>query len=198
MPSRDSDLIAITSRRRLLTRTLGLLLAAPVVGVSGRASAAGLVVGRPAPPLVLRTLDGQNIQSNAMQGKVVILTFWATWCEPCRAELPLLSAFAAEHAKDGLQVLGFSLDSPEDIAEVKKVAATLSFPVGLLGSAYAGDYGRVWHLPVNFTLDRTGRLADNGWDDDVPTWTEQRLQKIVVPLIQAGATDGQTSRTPPT
>jgi thiol-disulfide isomerase/thioredoxin len=173
------------SRRALLAQALGLSFGLGALGFSRRAEAARLEVGKPAPALILRTLDGQSIASNALTGKVVILTFWATWCEPCRAELPLLSAFAERHAREGLQVLGFSLDSPADMADVKQVAAGLSFPVGLLGSAYAGDYGRVWHLPVNFTIDRSGRLADNGWDDDVPTWTEERLQRIVMPLIRA-------------
>ena len=174
-------------RRRRLAQTLGLGLSLGASGLLRRAEAASLIVGKPAPPLVLHTLDGRSIQSNARIGKVVILTFWATWCEPCRAELPLLSTFAEQYAKQGLEVLGFSLDTPDDMADVKKVAAELSFPVGLLGSAYAGDYGRVWHLPVNFTIDRSGRLADNGWDDEVPTWTEERLERIVLPLIRATA-----------
>lgn len=52
------------------------------------------------------------------------------------------------------------------------MAAGWSFPVGLLGSAYAGGYGRVWRIPVNFTIDRNGRLADNGWDSREPAWTQ--------------------------
>ncbi|MFX8250632.1 hypothetical protein ABTL38_19685, partial [Acinetobacter baumannii] len=79
-------------------------------------------------------------------------------------ELPLLSDYAAKHADRGLRVLGFSLDEPASLPEVREMAAAWSFPVGLLGSAYAGGYGRVWRSPVNFTIDRNGLLADNGWD----------------------------------
>ncbi len=143
-----------------------------------------LVVGRPAPPLVLHTLDGQSIASNAWRGKVVILTFWATWCEPCREELPLLSAYAARHEKDGLQVLGFSLDGPENLPAVRRVADTLSFPVGLLPNPWAGGYGRIWRLPVNFTIDRAGLLVNNGWDDEQPAWTEGRLERVVSTLLR--------------
>lgn len=130
------------------------------------------------------SLDGEHLDTQALTGKVVILTFWATWCEPCREELPLLSRFYARHRQDGLEILGFSLDGADDMDDVKKVARTLQFPVGLLGSAYAGGYGRVWHLPVNFTIDRQGRLADNGWADDQPGWTQERLNRVVLPLLQ--------------
>lgn len=143
-----------------------------------------LVVGQPAPPLTLHTLDGRSIATDALAGKVIVLTFWATWCDPCREELPILSAYAARHAQEGLQVLGFSLDGPENLSAVRKVADTLSFPVGFLGSAYAGGYGRMWRLPVNFTIDRAGLLANNGWSDEQPAWSEARLERVVSPLLR--------------
>jgi thiol-disulfide isomerase/thioredoxin len=148
------------------------------------ARAGGLQLGKPAPPLVLHTLDGRSIASDSLRGQVVILSFWATWCGPCQEELPVLSAYAAEHAGQGLQVLSFSLDDAENLPAVRKVAAGLSFPVGLLGGAYAGAYGRIWRLPVSFTIDRAGLLADNSWNDERPDWTEERLQRIVTPLLR--------------
>jgi hypothetical protein len=66
---------------------------------------------------------------------------------------------------------------------VRQVAAGLSFPVGLLGSEWAGDYGRIWKLPVSFTIDRSGVLVDISWDDAQPGWTEARLQRVVTPLL---------------
>lgn len=148
------------------------------------ALAANLEVGRPAPPLVLNTIDGQHISTEDLHGHVVILTFWATWCGPCHQELPVLSEYAAKHAHRGLRVLGFSLDEPAALPEVRKMAADWRFPVGLLGSAYAGGYGRVWRIPVNFTIDRNGLLADNGWDSREPAWTAERLDRIVTPLLR--------------
>lgn len=154
-----------------------LCLVAPI------AFANDLVVGRTAPAIALNTLDGKHISLDDLHGKVVILTFWATWCVPCRAELPLLSRYASEHAKQGLVVLGFSLDEPDNLDQVRKVASGLSFPVGLLGDPHVPGYGRIWHLPVSFTVDRNGKLVDNGWKDQQPAWTQQRLEQIVTPLL---------------
>ena len=170
-------------RRSILRGAFGLGIAAAGGLLPGVACAKELEAGQPAPPLVLHTLDGQNIATRDLLGHVVIATFWATWCDPCREELPLLSAYAAKHAQQGLHVLGFSLDGPEDLPKVKQVAATLSFPVGLLGSPWAGDYGRIWRIPVSFVIDRKGRLADNGWADAKPAWTKERLQQVVDPLL---------------
>jgi cytochrome c biogenesis protein CcmG, thiol:disulfide interchange protein DsbE len=170
-------------RRTLLRAAVGLALAASGGLVASPAGANELKVGQPAPPLVLHTLGGQSIATGDLHGQVVIATFWATWCDPCREELPLLSAYAARHAKQGLRVLGFSLDGPEDLPKVREVAATLSFPVGLIGSPWAGGYGRIWRIPVSFVIDRAGRLVDNGWDDPQPVWTEERLHRIVDPLL---------------
>jgi peroxiredoxin len=170
-------------RRAVLRGILGLGIALASGLLAPRARASALKLGQLAPSLVLHTLDGQTIATRDLLGQVVIATFWATWCDPCRDELPLLSAYATKHAPQGLRVLGFSLDGPENLSKVREVAAGLNFPVGLLGSAWAGDYGRIWHLPVSFVIDRAGRLADNGWDDAQPVWTKERLQRVVDPLL---------------
>jgi cytochrome c biogenesis protein CcmG, thiol:disulfide interchange protein DsbE len=172
------------SRREWFRAASSLALGASLGGWVPAAHAARLEVGGSAPPLVLHTLDGQSIATDELHGHVVVLTFWATWCEPCRTELPLLSDYAAGHADRGLTVLGFSLDGPDDLTTVRQVAAGLSFPVGLLGSAYAGGYGRIWRLPVNFTIDRSGQLADNGWEDRNPAWTPARLERVLAPLLR--------------
>jgi len=154
-------------------------------GVRGCAAHANeLRVGAPAPPATLVTLDGGRIGTSELLGQVVILTFWATWCSPCREELPLLSRYAAAHADAGLRVLGFTLDGPEQLREVRSIAQTLAFPVGLLSQSSAPGYGRIWRLPVNFTIDRNGKLRDNGWDSKSPAWTSERLERIVTPLLR--------------
>jgi thiol-disulfide isomerase/thioredoxin len=169
----------------MLTRRSALQRIAAWCGLFATPSARAndLRVGEHAPPATLVTLEGQKLSTLDLLGHVVILTFWATWCVPCREELPLLSRYATEHAAQGLQVLGFSLDAPEDSKGVRAVAQSLSFPVGLLAQSSAPGYGRIWRIPVNFTIDRDGRLVDDGWHDKKPVWTQERLDSIVTPLL---------------
>jgi len=153
---------------------------------SPAAWAGGLHVGAAAPAATLVTLDGQRISTSELHGQVVILTFWATWCSPCRDELPLLSDYLATHGDAGLRVLGFSLDTREELAEVRRVAQSLRFPVGLMSDSSASGYGRIWRLPVSFTIDRQGLLAEDGWKEKNPVWTRERLDQLVAPLLASG------------
>src|ERR1700689_3354207 len=176
---------AMRSGRRAILRGVGALgltgLDAPLVPA---VQAAGLRAGELAPPATLVTLDGQRWTTTELLAHVVVLTFWATWCVPCREDLPLLSDYATQHAVQGLTVLGFALDSPEDnLRKVQQVARSLSFPVGLLGNSSAPGYGRIWRIPVNFTIDRKGRLIDNGWKSKDSTWTAERLEGSVTPFL---------------
>jgi cytochrome c biogenesis protein CcmG, thiol:disulfide interchange protein DsbE len=172
------------SNRRALLRALAALGLAGLDGafVSG-AEGKALRVGAPAPPATLVTLDGTRIATTELLGRVVILTFWATWCAPCRQELPLLSSYATEFAARGLTILGFALDEREDLPRVRKMAQAFAFPSGLVADASLQGYGRIWHIPVNFTIDRKGLLYQNGWADKDATWTEERFNRIIMPLL---------------
>jgi cytochrome c biogenesis protein CcmG, thiol:disulfide interchange protein DsbE len=169
------------ARRLPVSAWLALLIALLIAPAADAGN--DLVIGKPAPPITLTTLDGRHIATRDLRGKVVILTFWATWCEPCREELPLLSRYAQQHAKQGLVVLGFSLDTPDELGSVRKIARHLSFPNGLLGDPHVPGYGRIWHLPVSFVIDRNGVLVDDGWKDKNPVWTRARLEQVVTPLL---------------
>ena len=85
-----------------------------------------------------------------------------------------------------LQILGFGLDTRERLDEVKRVAQSVRFPMGLMSDSSAPGYGRIWRLPVSFTIDRQGRLAEDGWKEKHPVWTQERLDEVVTPLLRAG------------
>lgn len=156
-------------RRALLRAAVGLGIAG-AGGLFTRVHAAELKVGQPAPPLVLHTLDGRIIATPDLLGQVVVATFWATWCVPCREELPLLSAYAAQHAPQGLQVLGFSLDEPQNLPKVRTVAASLSFPVGLLGSP--------WVPGVRPHLAPARKLCHRPYRSPDRQWLERRFSRV--------------------
>jgi cytochrome c biogenesis protein CcmG/thiol:disulfide interchange protein DsbE len=181
--SGDGLKLESATRRALLRGAAALSLTGLDAAFAPLASANALRVGEPAPPATLVALDGQRISTAELLGHVVILTFWATWCGPCREELPLLSAYATQHANEGLTVLAFTLDSPDELRKVQPVAQSFSFPVGFLANSSLPGYGRIWRIPVNFTINRDGQLVDDGWRDKDAVWTSERLERIVTPLI---------------
>jgi peroxiredoxin len=156
---------------------LAILSAAPSVFAND------LWLGKAAPPATLVTLDGQRITTSDLRGHTVILTFWATWCAPCREEMPLLSHYAEAHRDQGLMVLGFSLDDAETIDKVRAIAKQTRFPVGLLAASSAPGYGRMWRIPVSFVIDRDGMLRYDGWKAAQPVMTEASLHQVVDPLL---------------
>jgi cytochrome c biogenesis protein CcmG/thiol:disulfide interchange protein DsbE len=143
-----------------------------------------LQVGQPAPPAELVTLSGQHIATGDLRGKIVLLTFWASWCEPCRQELPVLSRYAAAHRRQGLRVLAFSLDYRDSLAKLRGLAQQWRFPVGLLSQSKARGYGRMWRIPVSFVIDRQGLLRYNGWQASHTAWTLASLNQVVGPLLK--------------
>ncbi len=181
MPSDPIRLPGLNRRRLLLHGMLALAGLQSLVVPAARAK--GLRVGAAAPPATLVTLDGRRIGTADLLGQVVLLTFWATWCTPCRKELPALSAYAQRARPGSFQVLGFSLDGADQLRQVREVAKELSFPVGLLEQSDAAGYGRIWRLPVSFLIDQRGYLLDDGWHDPDPVWTAERLERSVTPLL---------------
>ncbi|MBV9914571.1 MAG: TlpA family protein disulfide reductase [Sinobacteraceae bacterium] len=172
------------NRRQLLLN--GMLACAGLQTLAVPAARArGLRVGAAAPVATLVTLDGRRIGTPDLLGQVVLLTFWATWCTPCRQELPALSAYAQRARPGSFQVLGFSLDGADQLGQVQDVARELTFPVGLLEQSDAAGYGRIWRLPVSFLIDQRGYLVDDGWHDRDPVWTAERLEHSVTPLLPA-------------
>ena len=170
-------------RHNPLKTLITMLAALVILGPGSPALADDLHLEQAAPPATLVTLDGQSIATHDLLGRTVILTFWATWCEPCQRELPLLSRYAAAHRDQRLVVLGFCLDDNDNLDKVRTVAKQLSFPVGLLGQSKARGYGRMWRIPVSFVIDRSGLLRYDGWQASQPVWSEASLNQVVGPLL---------------
>lgn len=109
------------------------------------------------PVIDLPLFDGSRFRLDEYKGKDVIINFWASWCPPCLAEMPLLDHFAREHRD--MVVVGFSCDSRRDIAKAKAMAARQSYPNGMLALGGINSLGTPRDLPQTHIIDRDGRWA---------------------------------------
>jgi peroxiredoxin len=124
-------------------------------------SSVGNLKGQPAPEFALQSLDGKTVHLSDFHGKAVLLNFWATWCEPCKIEMPWFVDLQKQYGPEGLQIVGVAMDdaSTKDIADFAKEMG-VNYPV-LLGKESVGDaYGGVQFLPATFYIDRDGKVVD--------------------------------------
>jgi thiol-disulfide isomerase/thioredoxin len=114
---------------------------------------------QPMPAFLVNDLDGNPVSTAAWKGKVVFINFWATWCPPCRAEIPVLIDLANRY-KDRLQVVGVSVDDG-DPADVKKFAkqAGINYPIVMADRAIVAEYGGVAALPTLFVVNPDGNIV---------------------------------------
>ena len=160
-----------------LLRALAVLCA-----VSLTDSVLAIEEGKPAPKFEARLLDGKPFSLADANGKVVILNFWATWCAPCRQEMPAFEAYYRKHKDEGVEIVAISMDRPVDDAKVDLVMRQFSYPAALVRNASFKDYGRIWTLPLTFVIDRNGILRKDEWQPDPPI-DLPALEKLVTPLL---------------
>jgi thiol-disulfide isomerase/thioredoxin len=165
--------------QRLIFATLGLLVLLPGAGLAADAPA----VGKPAPALVAPELDGKTFDLAAERGKVVIVNFWATWCGPCRAEMPLLNSFYLKHRTEGLALVGVSVDDRHDQKEVVEVMRQFAYPAVLASTARTDGFGPPLAVPMTWVIDTQGVVRARL----VSEVTEQALEQAVLPLLRSPA-----------
>ena len=139
------------------------------------------MVGKPAPlHYTLKDMHGVDVKLESFKGKVILVNFWATWCPPCKVEIPDLVALQQQYADD-LVVLGFSTDdSPEDL---KKFAAEyrINYPL-LVGSGredVQDAFGPSYGIPVSVFIDRNGMIAERF----SRMATKEQFEQVIKPLL---------------
>ena len=160
---------------RILPALLSLCLALPALAEDARPAA---------PDFTLRTLTGERVSLSDYRGKTVVLSFWATWCGPCKQELPILQRLLDKHGDAGLAVLAINIDDPKTVAEVRRFVKhrKLTIPVPLDGdSKVLGKFNPRVALPFIQLIDREGRRAGNhtGFSSGAEATLEQEVLALL-------------------
>ena len=149
----------MSSKRLIIYGIVALcLLGLYVAGRRTAQTAKPAASGNAAPDFTVTDIDGKKFALSDSKGKVVLLDFWATWCTPCRAEIPHFVEMQQKYGPQGFQVIGISMD--DDAKPVKEFYRqfNMNYPVAVGDDKLAQSFGGVLGLPVNFIIDREGRI----------------------------------------
>jgi cytochrome c biogenesis protein CcmG/thiol:disulfide interchange protein DsbE len=123
-------------------------------------------------------LNSSPLNTKSLRGKVVLVNFWATWCAPCRKEMPTLDAFYRRHRGQGFELIGISIDFARDAAKMRKVAAGLAYPAAWINDISDNGFGAPEGVPVTYVIDADGIIRDKFIA--VPN---KLLNDVVVPML---------------
>ncbi len=133
----------------VLTLLFGLLLTAPTMAVE---------VGKMAPDFTLASASGKNLRLADYRGKVVLVNFWATWCAPCRKELPYLEALYKKYKGKGFVLLGVNVDKNPDVAREMAAEFKVTFPVLFDNLQKVSKRYKLRAMPSTVIIDRSGKV----------------------------------------
>jgi peroxiredoxin len=143
---------------------------------SGAKSANAL---RQAPDFSLADLSGRTFRLSDYRGKVVVLDFWATWCDPCKQEIPHFIEMQNKYSSQGLQVLGVSMDDDQPSVREFQQQFKMNYPVALGTPELADQYGGILGLPITFVIDRHGRITARHVGATDASVIEAEIQKLL-------------------
>ena len=129
---------------------------------AGAALTAADPVGKPAPEFELKSIDGKSYKLADLRGKAVLLNFWATWCPPCKIEIPWFIELQKQYADQGLVVVGVAMDDDTNKQKVVSDFANemkIDYPILLGNDQVADQYGGVDALPTTFFIGRDGKIV---------------------------------------
>lgn len=163
--------------RRTTRFSRGLLLLLLPLALNGAAASKRPKIGEIAPEAEITLMDGTKLRLSEMRGDVVVLNFWATWCVPCRTELPILDRYYELQKRHGLRVYAVTTEGSVPLYKLKPLFGALQIAPA---KRIKGPYGPIDGVPTNFIIDRAGkvRYASGGAFD------LDRLNQELVPLLR--------------
>ena len=143
-----------------------------------------------APSLTLKSIEGRTVRLSDYRGKVVLINFWATWCPPCRAEMPALVKLQREYRKDGLQIIGVTY-LPEQPEQVRKFTRSLkvNYPIVIGTRETKAGFGPDETLPLTVIIDRGGTIRGTIAGILLP----EEFDVQIKPLLQRRASERETN-----
>ncbi len=149
--------------------------------------APGQVIGRVAPDFSLKTLDGKTLTLSDLRGKAVVLNFWATWCPPCKVELPWFVDLQKQYGPQGLQVVGISEDEggKDKVAQFVKEMG-VNYTIAVDDNSVSEKYGDVEDLPTTFYIDRNGKIIQFAMGLVDRDEIEQKMKAALATKASAG------------
>lgn len=158
-----------------------LLAAIVLVPALGVATAAGLDRGARAPEIGLNDLNGRAVRMSSLRGNVVVIDFWASWCGPCRQEMPVLNGLYRRYRSQGLRVVGVSVDRNVGNARQFLRRTPVSFPIVVdTGHQVANRYAPP-RMPSSYIVDRHGvvRYVHEGFRSGDAGVIERQIQALL-------------------
>ena len=162
--------------RRVLAVLGALLLLLPLVG-----SSATRLVSQPAPDFALRSFGGENFRLSEHLGEVVLINFWATWCGPCRQEMPLLDQIYAKYKLAGLVLFSVNIDEQQERAQEMARTLAVSYPVLFDARKEVSRSYDVGTMPLTVLVDREGvvRYVSEGYKPGYEQRYTERLRELL-------------------
>jgi thiol-disulfide isomerase/thioredoxin len=164
-----------------ISQGLPRLLMACLVSLMCVSLAGAAAVKGPAPNFTLKSMDGKNLKLSEMTGNVVLINFWASWCGPCREEMPLLNALHKKYAPLGFTVLGVNVEEQLDGARGFLSNVPVDFPILLDNENKVSKQYKVVAMPTTVVVDRDGnmRYLHEGYKPGDEKKYRQMVKKLV-------------------
>lgn len=158
----------MNSRLSFALATIGLFVAAPALPAE---------TGQAAPDFTIKMFDGSKTRLDDYRGKVLVINYWATWCGPCKAEMPMMSRFHQRNKAKGFEIIGVVTRDSVPKYKLKKVEELLSYP---LASSLKGKYGTIdGAVPTTYIIDRKGQVRHA----KAGAFSETEFNRLILPLL---------------